>query len=99
MIDTGEGGMVKSSEQISLKDKAFPFFFIRIDHFFESKDILPYALISYLVNGSKSPFAQQFFHQVTSTHNASQRESCLYFLHYAPQRLELSFRILKSLFT
>ena len=69
--------MIKSPEQICLKDEALPLLYIGIDHFFESKQILLDTLISNQVNSPKAALTQQFFYLVTSAYNTSYGNSSL----------------------
>lgn len=77
--------MINPLEQLRFKRKTFTLTLIRIDDFFEGKQIIADALVSHQVYRSESPLAEQPLDLVTASYNTPNRECLTYFLHNTPQ--------------
>src|SRR5579859_1335757 len=64
IIDTGQGTMVYTLENLAFKSEASAFLLARINHFLKSKEVAFDALISYQVNSAKTTLAEQTFDNV-----------------------------------
>src|SRR6266700_2471988 len=85
-IDTRQRPMIKSLEQLTLKDEPIPLFPIRVDHLFESKKITFDTLVAHQVDSAETTLAEQVFYYITVSYNAPRRKNNLYLLHASPQK-------------